>query len=41
MVTGDFVVHWLGVWLPSSITILPILLMAAPLIRRLADVVNR
>jgi hypothetical protein len=38
--SGTFVVHWLQSWLFSWVLMLPVVLFAAPLIRRLAHAVT-
>ena len=38
--SGNFVVHWLQSWLFSWVLMLPVVLFAAPLIRRLAHAVT-
>ena len=39
--SGNFVVHWLQSWLFSWLLMLPVVLFAAPVIRRLAYAVTR
>jgi len=39
--SGRFVVHWLQAWLFAWILMLPVVLFAAPVIRRLAHAVTR
>jgi len=39
--TGSFTVHWLQSWLVSWLLMLPIVIFAAPAIRRLAQAVTR
>ena len=39
--TGYFVMHWLQSWLVSWLLMLPIVIFAAPAIRRLAYAVTR
>ncbi len=38
---GTFVVHWLVSWMIAWATMLPIVLAAAPLIKRLVDALTR
>ncbi|CAN7401816.1 DUF2798 domain-containing protein [Bradyrhizobium sp. LjRoot220] len=39
--SGHFVVHWGRAWLFSWLLMLPVVLFAAPVIRRLADAMTR
>jgi hypothetical protein len=39
MASGNFVLHWLQAWLFSWLLMLPVVLLAAPAIRRLAQAV--
>jgi hypothetical protein len=39
--TGGFTLHWLGAWLASWALMLPIVIFAAPGIRRLANALTR
>jgi hypothetical protein len=39
--TGAFLDHWVRSWLLSWVTLLPIVLLAAPVIRRIVDYVSR
>ncbi|MBR1152470.1 DUF2798 domain-containing protein [Bradyrhizobium sp. JYMT SZCCT0428] len=39
--SGHFVMHWLQAWLFAWILMLPVVLFAAPVIRRLAHAVTR
>jgi hypothetical protein len=38
---GSFLGHWLGAWLLSWLMIVPVVVFAAPGIRRLADFLTR
>jgi len=38
---GNFVLHWLQAWLFSWLLMLPVVLFAAPVIRRLAHAMTR
>jgi len=38
--SGDFLMHWLQAWLFSWLLMLPVVLFAAPAIRRLAHAVT-
>lgn len=39
--SGNFVAHWLQSWLFSWLLMLPVVLFAAPIIRRLTDAMTR
>ena len=39
--TGSFTVHWMQSWLASWLLMLPLVIFAAPAIRRLAHAVTR
>jgi ABC-type bacteriocin/lantibiotic exporter with double-glycine peptidase domain len=39
--TAVFLGHWVRSWLLSWVTVLPIVLLAAPVIRRIVDYVSR
>jgi hypothetical protein len=41
LTAGLFVVHWLQSWLISWLLMLPVVLVAAPVIRKLADMLTR
>jgi len=38
---GSFVAHWSRAWLLSWLVMLPVVVLAAPAIRRLADLLTR
>jgi Protein of unknown function (DUF2798) len=40
MASGNFVLHWLQAWLFSWLLMLPVVLFAAPAIRRMAHAVT-
>lgn len=40
-VTGSFTMHWLQSWLVSWVLMLPVVIFAAPAIRRLAHAMTR
>lgn len=39
--TGGFFVHWIVSWLLSWVLMLPVVILAAPFIRRLANALTR
>jgi hypothetical protein len=39
--TARFIEHWLGSWLIAWLTMLPVVLLAAPIIRALVDHLTR
>ena len=41
MTSGNFVAHWLQAWLSSWFLMLPVVLFAAPAIRRLTHAMTR
>jgi hypothetical protein len=41
MANGSFIEHWIRAWLLSWLMMLPVVILAAPAIRRLADMLTR
>jgi Protein of unknown function (DUF2798) len=41
MANGSFMEHWIRAWLLSWLMMLPVVILAAPAIRRLADMLTR